>query len=135
AVSPLTSLSFTHRIPLLLIVTLRGEPGGPADEPQHELMGSITTDMLDLMRIPHEYFPAREEDVESSLDRALLHMERERLPSCLITRKDTVEPYPLSEAPIVRCPGAASERPTYGHVHASRAEMLGVVQRAMGERD
>ena len=57
AVSPLTSLTHVFQIPVLLIVTLRGEPGGPADEPQHGLMGSITTRLLELMEIPWAYFP------------------------------------------------------------------------------
>ena len=61
AVNPLTSLTYTFRIPVLLIPTLRGEPGGPADEPQHELMGAVTTDMLDLMNIQWEYFPVMAE--------------------------------------------------------------------------
>ena len=51
-VNPLTSLTCPFKIPVLLIPTLRGEPGGAPDEPQHELMGAITTDMLDLMQIP-----------------------------------------------------------------------------------
>ena len=54
AVSPLTSLNYIFKIPVLGFVSLRGEPGLP-DEPQHELMGSITTSMLDLMRISWEY--------------------------------------------------------------------------------
>src|SRR5687767_12729089 len=41
AVNPLTSLNAIFRIPLLLIVTWRGEPDGTHDEPQHELMGQI----------------------------------------------------------------------------------------------
>ena len=41
AVNPLTSLSFPFRIPTLLVVTWRGQPG-IHDEPQHELMGQIT---------------------------------------------------------------------------------------------
>jgi len=57
AVNPLTSLAHTLQIPLLLIITLRGEPGGPPDEPQHQLMGPITLSMLDVMRIKWEYFP------------------------------------------------------------------------------
>ncbi len=57
AVNPLTSLTETFRLPILLIVTLRGEPGGPADEPQHAFMGQITTRMLDLLSIGWEYFP------------------------------------------------------------------------------
>ncbi len=38
AVSPLTSLTYTFQIPLLVICTHRGAPG-VNDEPQHELMG------------------------------------------------------------------------------------------------
>lgn len=54
AVSPLTSLNQIFKIPVLGFVSLRGEIGLP-DEPQHELMGEITTSMLDLMRIEWEY--------------------------------------------------------------------------------
>ena len=61
AVSPLTSLTYTHQIPMLLIVTHRGQPGGEPDEPQHALMGRITTDLLDLMEIPWELFPSAAE--------------------------------------------------------------------------
>ncbi|MCA3188040.1 MAG: phosphonopyruvate decarboxylase, partial [Cupriavidus sp.] len=35
AVSPLTSLTWTFRLPQLLIVTWRGQPCGASDEPQH----------------------------------------------------------------------------------------------------
>lgn len=59
AVNPLTSLTYTFKIPILLIVTLRGEPGGAPDEPQHKLMGEITERMLDLMEIPGNIFPTR----------------------------------------------------------------------------
>ncbi|MEA3116155.1 MAG: phosphonopyruvate decarboxylase, partial [Caballeronia sp.] len=56
AVSPLTSLTWTFRLPQLLIVTWRGQPG-VADEPQHALMGPVTPAMLDTMEIPWELFP------------------------------------------------------------------------------
>src|SRR3954447_984582 len=48
AVNPLTSLNWPFRIPTLLVVTWRGEPGGRPDEPQHELMGRITPNLLDV---------------------------------------------------------------------------------------
>jgi len=54
AVSALTSLTFCFRIPLLGFVSLRGETG-INDEPQHELMGQITTDLLDCMKIKWSY--------------------------------------------------------------------------------
>ena len=55
-VSPLTSLNYVFRIPLLLICTHRGAPG-LKDEPQHELMGRITGSLLETMAIPWEPFP------------------------------------------------------------------------------
>ena len=70
AVNPLTSLTHIFHIPMLLIVTLRGEPGGAADEPQHELMGVITTEQLELMQIPWEFFPDDEDDIDEVLARA-----------------------------------------------------------------
>ena len=65
AVNPLTSLTHVFRIPILLVTTLRGEPGGAPDEPQHGLMGAITTDMLELMQIPWEWFPTQDGEVEA----------------------------------------------------------------------
>ncbi len=53
AVSPLTSLNYIFKIPVLGFVSLRGGPG-IKDEPQHELMGEITGDLLDLMKIKNE---------------------------------------------------------------------------------
>jgi len=62
AVSPLTSLTWTFRLPQLLIVTWRAQPG-IADEPQHALMGPITPDMLVTMQIPWELFPTETKDI------------------------------------------------------------------------
>jgi phosphonopyruvate decarboxylase len=52
ALSPLTSLNNIFKIPVFGFISLRG---GISDEPQHELMGLITTDMLDLIGIKWEY--------------------------------------------------------------------------------
>jgi phosphonopyruvate decarboxylase len=135
SVNPLTSLAFTHRVPMLLIVTLRGEPGGPADEPQHTLMGSITAEMLDLMQIHHEYFPTEGQDVEACLDRAIRHMTRERLPYCLLMRRDSVAPHLASAKPSLSLPSAGVEEWRIKSAYASRADMLTAVQSATSERD
>jgi phosphonopyruvate decarboxylase len=74
AVSPLTSLTWTFRLPQLLIVTWRGQPG-VADEPQHELMGPITPTLLDAMEIRWELFPTEPDAVGPALDRAIAHMD------------------------------------------------------------
>ena len=96
AVNPLTSLAHTFRIPMLLIVTLRGDPE-LSDEPQHELMGRITASMLELMEIPWTYFPTQAEQIDEVLARAVAHMERTQRPYALVMRKGSVAPFPLPD--------------------------------------
>lgn len=98
AVSPLTSLTHVFRIPLLVVCTHRGAPG-VSDEPQHELMGQITGQMFDTMRIPWEDFPAREDAIGEVLARAEAYCERESRPYALVMQKGTVAPHPLSNRP------------------------------------
>jgi phosphonopyruvate decarboxylase len=76
ATSPLTSLIYTFRIPILGFVSLRGEPGGKPDEPQHELMGQITTGFLDLMRIQWTYLAQDADEADRQLDEANRIVER-----------------------------------------------------------
>ncbi len=66
AVSPLTSLNPIFRIPVLGFVSLRGEPG-LADEPQHEILGTATGDLLDAMRVKWAYLPDEAAAAEAAL--------------------------------------------------------------------
>jgi len=91
AVSPLSSLNWVFKIPILLIVTLRGEPG-LSDEPQHELMGQITAGLLEQLQIPWAWFPRNPEDVEGALTIACREMEKTARPYALIMRKGSVVP-------------------------------------------
>jgi len=68
-ISPLTSLNHTFEIPVLGFVSLRGEKK-ISDAPQHELMGKITTNLLDLMEIKWEYLSGDINEVASQIDRA-----------------------------------------------------------------
>lgn len=94
AVSPLTSLTWTFRLPQLLIITWRGQPG-VADEPQHALMGPITPAMLDTMEIPWELFPTEAGAIGPALDRAMAHMDETGRPYALVMQKGSVAAYPL----------------------------------------
>jgi len=98
AVSPLTSLTWTFRLPQLLIVTWRGQPGVP-DEPQHRLMGAITPAMLRAMEIPWELFPIEVDAIDPALDRATAHMDETGRPYALVMQKGTVAPHPLTPRP------------------------------------
>lgn len=77
AVNPLTSLNFPFRIPALVITTWRGEPGRP-DEPQHELMGQITHELLSLMRIEHAALPDSSDKLAAAFDAADAALAEER---------------------------------------------------------
>jgi phosphonopyruvate decarboxylase len=103
AVSPLTSLTWTFRLPQLLIVTWRGQPG-IADEPQHALMGPITPTMLETMQIPWELFPTEAGELDAVLDRATAHMDSTGRPYALLMQKGSV-------APVELAPSTAPARP------------------------
>lgn len=126
AVNPLTSLNYTFRSPVLLVPTLRGEPGGAADEPQHELMGAITTDLLELMQIPWEYFPTETDAIGPALQRAVAHMDSEQTPYALVMRKGSVAPAALQSAPAEKRPGKPDT--VTAKAIATRCDMLHAVQ-------
>jgi len=96
AVSPLTSLTWTFRLPQLLIVTWRGQPG-VADEPQHELMGAITPTLLDTMQIPWELFPTDGAEIGAALDRATAQMDASGRPFAFLMQKGSIAAYPLRD--------------------------------------
>lgn len=99
AVNPFTSLTFTFNLPVLVITTLRGEPGGTHDEPQHELMGQITIEILEVMRLKWAYFPNKEEEVLSLLRLADDHMKKTNQPFVFVMRKDDVSDWKLKKKP------------------------------------
>ena len=131
AVSPLTSLTHVFRIPVLLITTLRGEPGGPPDEPQHGLMGQITTELLELMRIPWEFFPNSTDGIDAALERAVRHMDNERRPYALVMRKGSVNPTPLRSTPRVRPPSDAVTPSVEARL--TRGEAIGAIRAGLDD--
>lgn len=97
-VNPLTSLNHPFRIPTMMIVTWRGQPG-ITDEPQHELMGPITPELLDTMRIPHSVFPQSEDVIPGALAHAQKIMDETELPFAFVMPKGSVAPEKLDESP------------------------------------
>ena len=134
AVSPLASLNAVFRVPVLLIVTLRGEPGGPHDEPQHQLMGAITTALLEKLNVAWDWFPTEEAQLDGAINKAVAHMEEAGLPFCFVMRKDSVAPFELTSAPQAAGAAAAAiaceieRRPT-------RADALRAIQRGADPQD
>ena len=106
AVNPLTSLNHPFAIPTLVIATWRGEPG-VKDEPQHELMGQITSRLLALAGVHGEPFPLAAADIEPVLARAVAHMRATGQPVGLVQPKGAIAPRPLDEVRAEPAPRVA----------------------------
>ncbi|MFC9244936.1 phosphonopyruvate decarboxylase [Streptomyces sp. NPDC057136] len=135
AVNPLTSLCHTLRLPVLLLVTWRGEPGSP-DEPQHELMGRITPNLLTAMEIRNEILPQDEATLAERLLVADEHMRDTGLPFAFVVRKGAIAPY-SSPARSGQVPAAAPETRTGAGAaggYMLRSEAIAHVMRVVGER-
>jgi phosphonopyruvate decarboxylase len=136
AVSPLSSLNWVFRIPVLLIVTLRGEPG-LQDEPQHELMGQITGRILDELQIPWDWFPREAADVEGALTVATWNMDRSGLPYAFIMRKGAVDQAALHSRwqPVARPAPFGADEVRAGEPELTRQQALSAVVEACLEQD
>src|SRR5437899_364199 len=88
-VNPFTSLNYPFRVPTLLIVTWRGEPG-VRDEPQHEQMGRIMHRLLDTLEIPWLPFPTEDSDISEIIEKSEQSMSARQLPFALVMSKGPV---------------------------------------------
>lgn len=134
AVSPLSSLNWVFRVPILLVITLRGDPEH-GDEPQHELMGRVTTGMLEQLEVPWAWFPTEAAKIEEVLGQAKTTMDRTGRPYALVMRKGSVAPHALgSEPPAVERHWPAPPPVVHGDL-PSRNEVLRAIQAATPETD
>ncbi len=128
AVNPLASLTWTFRIPVLLVVTLRGRPG-ERDEPQHRLMGAITEDVLEQLEIPFEVLPGSTSELAAVFQRARAHLDLRRQPYALLVPAGTFAPEEVPRVDrSVRRSGAASVERHFsrgGEGRPTRAQALG----------
>lgn len=84
AVNPITSMLYIYRMPVVLLISHRGQPGLP-DEPQHERMGQITEQLSELCGLRTHVFDP--EQFEGTLDAA----QRDSVPVAYVVRKGTLE--------------------------------------------
>lgn len=66
-INPLTSLTQTYEIPVLVFMSLRGWPDPSQDEPQHAVMGTSTHRLLDAIGVPNMTLPASATSLEPAL--------------------------------------------------------------------
>ena len=126
-VNPLTSLNYIFKIPTLLITTHRGAPD-VKDEPQHELMGQITGELLTTMQIPWEVFPDDVVQIAPALDRAEASMAKTGRPYALLMKKGTVDKFALKDKPRKPMPSMASPSGTFTRAAADRMARLDAIK-------
>jgi phosphonopyruvate decarboxylase len=133
AVNPLTSLIHPFELPMLLLVTWRGQPEGPADEPQHELMGQITTPMLDLMNIPWEVLPAERDEAHQCLRQQLERIRQQNRCRAIIIPKGRFAAHPATPPLEVKPRTTLTTAPVQAQL--SRREVLGQLLAQWGPDD
>lgn len=87
-VNPLTSLNLPFRIPVLMLISLRGDPPD-TDEPQHRVMGRITRELLELIGVGWHDIPQDAQALDGVLDAAFEQMRASGRPHALLVRKAT----------------------------------------------
>ncbi|HEY2661999.1 MAG TPA: phosphonopyruvate decarboxylase [Caulobacteraceae bacterium] len=133
AVNPLTSLNAPFRIPTLLITTWRGRPGEP-DEPQHEVMGQITHNLIRLMGLGLEDAPNRPEALDAAFDRAASAMNDTGLPFAWVLRKGDIADGPLDQPPPTLRPAGVHHRLATGGQRPRREDALATVMDLVDQR-
>jgi phosphonopyruvate decarboxylase len=87
-VNPLTSFNMTFHVPVLLIISIRGQKG-MNDEPQHQLMGKIGCPLLDLMGISWQILPDNDDKIAPILDIVCNDIIMKQRPTALLVHKKT----------------------------------------------
>lgn len=95
-VNPLLSLADedVYRIPMLLIIGWRGEPG-KKDEPQHVKQGKLTLPLLETMGIEYSILG---DDYMAQIDECCDYMARTNKPIALVVQKGTFSDYKIQKA-------------------------------------
>ena len=122
-INPLTSLNWPFRIPSLLLVTWRGQPG-LGDEPQHELMGQVTDRLLEDIEVRHRAFPEDPAALAPALAEARAAMAESGLPYAMILAKGRVADEKLEQAPQPARPRGRREDLCSGGTPPKRVEAL-----------
>jgi phosphonopyruvate decarboxylase len=87
SVNALASLNQIYDLPVLLVVSWRGEGG--RDAPEHLVMGAVMDDLLRLLDVPFDRYTA--EDGERTIAALTETMKRSRRPVALIVSKGPLQ--------------------------------------------
>jgi phosphonopyruvate decarboxylase len=91
AVNPLSSLQMLYRLPALLLISWRGEPG-QKDAPQHRVMGGVLRGLLEQFQVPYLILENEDATLGQALERAREHCRATATPFAFIIRKNFFAP-------------------------------------------
>jgi phosphonopyruvate decarboxylase len=128
AVSPLTSLNYTFQIPVLGFVSLRGEEG-LQDEPQHELLGKITPQLLETMGVAWDYLSDDIEKARQQIAQANEIIEKKQS-FFFIVRKGTFEKVALKKQAIPQASNEIKVKESKSLQMPSRLDALKIINKA-----
>lgn len=86
-VNALTSFNLIYKIPVLLVITWRGEPGKP-DAPEHIIMGELTLPILKTLKIPYKII---DDNFSAQVEWAKKEMETNKIPVALILKEGIIK--------------------------------------------
>lgn len=123
-INPLTSLSLIYRIPTLLMISMRAFqfPDGELDEPQHRIVGSKLTGMLDQLDVPYAVMPDDPAALTDVLANAATVVDQGGVFALLVVRN------------AIKGPSKAPE-PAAAAYPLSRVEAIRMVAEHLGEDD
>jgi phosphonopyruvate decarboxylase len=119
-VNPLASLAMTFSVPILILLSHRGDPDGAPDEPQHEVMGTATVPLMDSLGVWSRHLPCSEPELAAVLDLAGAELAARRT-AVLMVRKGGIGPYD----PALPGDAAATRRLDPSHVLKVISDQLG----------
>jgi len=97
-INPLLSLADpdVYSIPMILLIGWRGEPG-VNDEPQHIKQGKVTTDLLNVMKVPYEVLSSEttSEEADQIVKKIVRKAGNLNTPYALLVKKRAFESYKL----------------------------------------
>ncbi|MCK4358360.1 MAG: phosphonopyruvate decarboxylase [Candidatus Cloacimonetes bacterium] len=92
AVNPLSSLQLLYKLPALLLISWRAEPG-KKDAPQHYIMGKTILRLLDVFEIPYIILKDDIANLENSVMKAKEYCKHNSAPIAFIIKKGYFEKY------------------------------------------
>ncbi|MFT7464876.1 MAG: phosphonopyruvate decarboxylase, partial [Pseudohongiellaceae bacterium] len=132
-VNPLTSLSHTYGLPLLLMVSHRARDG--KDAPQHLLMGEKTYALIEAMGIQHVTLSDDEESACQTMAEAAIMAREGMCPVAIVVPKGTFEKYSFNEALAPKHVTPVAVSGSHAAELSPRVDALHAVNGALGPQD